>query len=298
MGRSSNAKNGTCNYLRLLHCRRYSMRLRCRNIFWRSVPMSRVVAFVRRGCLVVALSLVAAAPVVAGDAASPFTLRQILGYPFPTELTGASASDMIAWQVNERGVRNILVASAPDFAPRQITHNTEDKGQELTALQLSPDGKYVVYVRGGDHHNIYASKAPPDPLSTIEKEKVQLWAVPTGGGKPVLLANGDSPAISPDSRQVAFINGEDNAVWIANIDGSGKPHRLFYDDGHEYDLQWSPDGSHLAFVSARGEHSFIAVYTRGEDRIRYMAPTTNRDFSPRWSPDGKRIAFVRRPGSG
>lgn len=260
--------------------------------------MSRVVAFLRQGFLVAALSLVAVTPAVAADAAGSFTLRQILGYPFPTELTGAASSHMIAWQLNERGVRNIWVASGPDFTPRQITHNSEDNGQELTALQLSPDGKYAVYVRGGDHHNIYASKAPPDPLGTIAMEKVQLWSVPTDGGKPIMLANGDSPAISPDSKHVVFINDADNAVWIAALDGSGKPHRLFYDNGNEYDLQWSPDGKQLAFVSARGDHSFIGIYTQGDDRIRYMAPTTNRDFSPRWSLDGKRIAFVRRPGSG
>jgi len=58
------------------------------------------------------------------------------------------------------------------------------------------------------------------------------------------------------------------------------------------------DGSRLAFVSNRGDHSFIGTYQDDETPIRYVAPSTARDSMPRWSPDGRRLAFVRRPGAG
>lgn len=244
------------------------------------------------------MSLAAAVPAIAAGPTGHFTLRQVLGYPFPTDLTSAAATGEIAWQLNERGNRNIWVADAPDFKPRQITHYRGDNGQELTSIQLSADGKYMVYVRGGDHDNIYSVEAPPDPLATIGKEKVQVWAVPTSGGAPVLIGEGDSPLVAPDSRHVVFIHHGDHDVWTAAIDGSGKAHRLFFDNGRAHDLHWSPDGKQLAFVSSRDDHSFIGIYTTGEDRIRYIDPTTNRDIDPHWSPDGKRIAFVRRPGRG
>jgi dipeptidyl aminopeptidase/acylaminoacyl peptidase len=56
---------------------------------------------------------------------------------------------------------------------------------------------------------------------------------------------------------------------------------------------WSPDGSQLAFVSARGDHSFIAIYDPKAGSIRFLEPSVDRDIEPRWSPDGKRIACIR-----
>src|SRR5690606_14593499 len=63
-------------------------------------------------------------------------------------------------------------------------------------------------------------------------------------------------------------------------------------------LQWSPDGRSLAFVSARGDHSFIGVYHGDDRRVQWIVPAFAYDSSPSWSPDGKRRAFVSRNSSG
>ena len=63
-------------------------------------------------------------------------------------------------------------------------------------------------------------------------------------------------------------------------------------------MQWSPDGSRLAFVSNRGDHAFIGIYADEQTPVTWLAASTSRDGLPRWSPDGRRIAFVRRPGVG
>ena len=240
--------------------------------------------------------MVAAMPAIGGVSGRHFKLDQILGYPFPTELTSAASTSEIAWVLNERGDRNIWVAATPGFKPRQVTHYRGDAGQELTGVELSPDGKYVVYVRGGDHDHIYALQAAPNPLAAINGEKAQVWSIPLDGGAPILMGEGDAPAISPDGKQLAFIHND--TVWMAMLDGSGKPHRLFYDQGSDHDLRWSPDGKRMAFVSGRGDHDFIGIYTAGQARLRFIDPTTCRDSNPRWSPDGKAIAFVRRRGVG
>ena len=60
---------------------------------------------------------------------------------------------------------------------------------------------------------------------------------------------------------------------------------------------WSPDGSKIAFVSNRTDHSFITVYDMATRSIKYMSPDVDFDSSPMWTPDSKRIVFVRRPGT-
>jgi dipeptidyl aminopeptidase/acylaminoacyl peptidase len=90
----------------------------------------------------------------------------------------------------------------------------------------------------------------------------------------------------------------DRAIWTVPIDGSSAAKRLFSANGSSGDPQWSPSGSQLAFVSARGDHAMIGIFTDDSTPIRWIAPSTSRDFSPRWSPDGAHIAFVRMAGAG
>ena len=63
-----------------------------------------------------------------------FTVDQILSLPQPDNLVASPVGSTIAWTFNERGVRNMYVASGPDFKPRRLTAYTSDDGQELTNL--------------------------------------------------------------------------------------------------------------------------------------------------------------------
>ncbi len=83
------------------------------------------------------------------------------------------------------------------------------------------------------------------------------------------------------------------------IDGSAAAKSLFVTRGTVSSLEWSDDGSQLAFVASRGDHSLIGVYKNGTTSIQWIAPAFARDASPRWSPDGSKLAFVRMsPGGG
>ncbi len=219
-----------------------------------------------------------------------FTIQQVKSYPFPNELTAAAHGGRIAYALNEQGKRNIWVADAPDYKARRLTNYMLDDGQELTSVSLSSDGKYVVYVRGGDHGSNWAG-ASPNPLSLPNAPKIELWTIPFEGGTPTRIAEGDDPVISPRGDVLAFI--KDRAIWAARVDGSGAPRKAFSINGEAQDPQWSPDGSRLAFVSDRGDHSMIGIYANDSTSITWLAPSTKTDFSPRWSPDGSRIAFVR-----
>src|SRR5215471_19012119 len=98
---------------------------------------------------------------VSAAAARPFTLEQILSAPFPSELIAAPGGGKVAWLLNERGARNVWVATAPDFKGVRLTSYTGDDGQDIGQLHWTADARAVVYVRGGDLE--FLGRADPNP---------------------------------------------------------------------------------------------------------------------------------------
>ncbi len=238
----------------------------------------------------------AQSPAHAQGARAPFTLAQVRSYPFPSELVAATAAPRVAWVFNEQGHRNIWAAAAPQYAPRSLTHFDKDDGQELSSVGLSADGRMVAFVRGGDHDANWDGEVPVNPASSPVPQRVLLWVVPFEGGAPRIIGDGDHPALSPRGDRVAYEH--ERQIWIAPTDGSVAPRRLFASRGELHEATWSPDGTRLAFVADRGDHSYVGVYENDSTPIVWMAPSTARDASPRWSANGKRLAFWRRPGIG
>jgi dipeptidyl aminopeptidase/acylaminoacyl peptidase len=233
----------------------------------------------------------------ASAAAGPgFTMAQALHYPYESQLAAAENADVIGWVRNIDGVRNVWVARGPAFAPLPVTHYTQDDGQEITQITFSPDGARLVYVLGGDQDANWPAEGnlAPDPASSPEQPVAAIWSVSLSGGAPRKIDDGDAPAISA-TGQLAYI--KDDHVWTASLD-EGKPERLFFDRGKNGSLRWSPDGGRLAFVSHRGDHAFIGIFSSRTAPLLYLAPSTGFDASPRWSPDGTQVVFVRRPGDG
>jgi dipeptidyl aminopeptidase/acylaminoacyl peptidase len=230
------------------------------------------------------------------SSAQSFDLESIKSYPFPTSLTSAAKGSKIAWAFDEQGKRNVFVAEGPDFKARNITGYLDDDGQEISSLILSVDGNWVIFVRGGDHGSIWDESEPVNVNSLVQAPKVEIHAVSFDGKRHLQISEGDNPVIAPNGKQIAFT--KKGQVWIADIDGTSPAKQLFTIRGSASDLQWSPDGSSIAFVANRQDHAFIGVFKLAGQALRYVAASFSRDRSPRWSPDGESIAFVRTPGAG
>lgn len=261
--------------------------------------VARAASAVARVILVASLALLTLAPsCLKAQGAAPFTIAQVRSYPFPAELTTAATGARLAWTFNEQGKRNVWVAEGPTFQARRATEYLKDDGQDITSVQLSADGQWVVFVRGAEHGGNWDRRLPVNPASSPIPPPLQLWAVPFTGGAPKLLDDGgDAPVIAPQGDRVVFEKGGE--LWVVPIDGSKPARRMVAGvRGSLSDARWSPDGSRLAFVSQRGDHAFIGVYADDSTSLIWLSPSTSRDGSPRWSPDGSRIAFVRRQGSG
>jgi dipeptidyl aminopeptidase/acylaminoacyl peptidase len=246
----------------------------------------------RKLSLILCGLLVASARAVDAQAQDTFTLEQVMSAPFPSGLVAAPAGAKVAWVLNERGARNIWVAEAPDFAARRLTAYADDDGQAISDLSWSPNGAAVVYVRGGDANR---RGEYPNPLSLPGGVKQEIWVVGLGGEAPRKLADGSSLAVAPTAGRVAFLKGGE--AWSVELAG-GEPAALLKARGTIGSLRWSPDGTRLAFVSNRGDHSFVGVLDVETGSVRWLEPSVDRDIAPAWSPDGGRIAFVRIPAAG
>lgn len=223
-----------------------------------------------------------------GAAPASFTLEQVESAPFPSELATAPSGGKVAWVLNEQGARNIWVAEAPDYKGRRLTAYHDDDGQEIAQISWTPDGKSIVFVRGGDFE--FIGRPNPNPRSFPQGVEQDVWVIPASGGAPRKLVEGHSPEISPKGDRLVYIKkGE---IWIADLKG-GKPEQLIHALGQASELRWSPDGAALAFRSKRSDHSFIGVYRFDAKSLLYLDPSVDSDESPVWSRDGRRIAFLR-----
>jgi dipeptidyl aminopeptidase/acylaminoacyl peptidase len=200
--------------------------------------------------------------------------------------------------------------------PRQLTHGEHD-----TAPQYSPDGTWLAFLRA-------EPKGKPQLylLPTDGGDAHALTDLPGGAGAPVWSPDstrvafsarvpeegryGQDEKITPDKEPprritglqyrldgLGFLVDKREQVFVLDID-AGEPRQVTdgaFDSGQ---VSWSPDGSWLAFVSARedpSERTFrndvYLVRPDGSD-LRKLTDTSLALSQPTFTPDGATIVMT------
>ena len=169
---------------------------------------------------------------------------------------------------------------------------------DVQQADISPDGKYVAYVRGtagkqslrlkqlatesdvqiatlGEDQCPGLAFSPDGSYVYFVRQKPlkpngDLYQVPSLGGTPrkMLVGISGSPTFSPDGQRIAFVRETINefSLLIASVDGSGERALASYKETGWMDSQrvaWSPDGRTLAFAHFRPQPVLTTIGAEG-----------------------------------
>ncbi|MGC1372452.1 MAG: hypothetical protein WA824_09980, partial [Candidatus Sulfotelmatobacter sp.] len=132
--------------------------------------------------------------------------------PFPSELVAATLSSRVAWVFDAKGIRNVWVADGPDFVhtARQVTHYTEDDGQPIASLRITPDGKTVIYAHGTELNDAQESA---NPASSTKGAKQQVFAIEVDARKASPRLLGDMGCAEEGCEDIQISPDGKWAVW-------------------------------------------------------------------------------------
>ena len=235
----------------------------------------------------------------------------------PVGATVAYVVSGVDREANDYGAAIWLASLDGSNEPRQFTSGVKRDAEP----RWSPDGAHLAFT------------------SNRDDDAMQLYVAPTTGGEARRLTDGKEDVAhvewSPDGSALAFTRRvrddayeeEDDKrrkprrfarlqyklehvgwtvdrpqhVFVVKADGSGEPVQVTAGDHEDGSPAWSPDGTTLAFVSARHAYwdtepvtdIYLVAAAGGEPRRLTQGGGSFEGLS--WSPDGTRLAGLRYP---
>ncbi|MDO8207460.1 MAG: Tol-Pal system beta propeller repeat protein TolB [Gallionella sp.] len=101
------------------------------------------------------------------------------------------------------------------------------------------------------------------------------------------------------STRIAYVNRQGKMFSLIVADSDGYNEQIVLKQNEPImSPSWSPDGSHLAYVSFETGHAAVFVQSLYTNQRRAVADFRGSNSAPAWSPDGRQLAVVlTRDGS-
>ena len=254
---------------------------------------------------------------------------------FTSRVSLVATNKRAAWIEITRGDANIFGCDLPACRPHMLTNYSNADGVDLDGLTLGVNGDTLIYTRSHSAGANPVSDAHVQPLTTfaIDWPPTRLHA--TLRPPRALAPGGFIAATSNADRALFAISASVGRFSLAEVNVSAPATGvttilttagvLGESCNGNPSATWSADGTMLAFVVKRLDHSYIAVWRRQlPRRIKWIAPVStsgshpapllqpadervfesrfrqsmDNDHCPNWSPDGQSLAFIRLRAGG
>jgi Tol biopolymer transport system component len=208
----------------------------------------------------------------------------------PERLTGLNYAelyrDMISALRAEQDEKIKLLNTQPVTAYQKLPV----RGEKITNLRVSPDGKYLAVNRRDPHSHeeiVILDADTMEEVSTVRR-----------------FPSDHSMSWAPDSRSLYFTQAEVRNSYnvyqdIFSYSIDNRRTRSLTRDIRAKDVDASPDGRQLAFVKVETDRQNIALLALESGKAERITDLSGSALSsPRWSPDGRYIVFSKHTGTG
>lgn len=199
-------------------------------------------------------------------------------------------------------------ALAPDWSPdgSQITFWLEDQGVYVMNADgsnlhvVTAPGGFPAFTPDGDHL-VYECPCDPSGIFLMRADGSDAPGLRLSSN-PFPDEGDGNPEVSPDGQTVTFVrhkvDGELQALYAVNIDGSNErkivPYKLEVGIKHD----WAPDGKHIVITPwadfPDGHSPNVATVGPDGSSLKMLTTIENQDvgaFAGSYSPDGRWIVF-------